>query len=645
MKLLCVQINHFMAISEARLELADRGLVLVQGENTDESSADSNGSGKSSIFDAICWCLYGTTARGETGDNIVNRTAGKNCLVACIVQDGDDTYTITRHRKHKTGKNSLTVWIDDVKTGARDLSKGTEKLTQAVVDQIIGCSPEVFCGAVYAGQEKMPDLPGMTDKQLKMLIEEASGATILEAAYKEANDRVNKLKKVQETISFIAIGNDREIASAKEMLAETHERSKQFESKRITAVKSLHEEGIILKGNIESTERAIATAGKAIIESKIEALDATIFGVKREQETDRKNVEVFDRASRDYSAAGIACKTAEKTVERVKKELDELDHKVGCPCRTCNRDFTEDDIEPSKKLAAAELATCESELDAARESLELALFAFKNAADARDKYRRTMTDVSAASAERASLQKRLHGIDTLEATLASYKRDLAMTVKQIKTKRDEPNPFVDQAAKLDAKLGAFTHQAVKLASDLDGAVKAVQIAEHVAKVFSPTGVRAFLLDEVTPFLNDQTAKYLGTLSDGHISATWTTLVKTAKGELKEKFSIEVDNENGGGTFGLISGGEKRKVRIACALALQDLVARRASKPIELFIGDEIDDALDDAGRERLMTILEEKARERGSVFVISHSDLKDWIRQSITVKKVGGKATIEEALV
>jgi DNA repair exonuclease SbcCD ATPase subunit len=163
-------------------------------------------------------------------------------------------------------------------------------------------------------------------------------------------------------------------------------------------------------------------------------------------------------------------------------------------------------------------------------------------------------------------------------------------------------------------------------------------------VFSPTGVRAFLLDEVTPFLNDQTAKYLGTLTDGHITATWTTLVKTAKGELREKFSIEVTSASAGETFKSISGGEKRKVRIACALALQDLVGRRASKPIELFIGDEIDDALDNAGRERLMTILEEKARDRGSVFVISHSDLKDWIRNTITVKKVDGKSTVEEAL-
>jgi DNA repair exonuclease SbcCD ATPase subunit len=162
-------------------------------------------------------------------------------------------------------------------------------------------------------------------------------------------------------------------------------------------------------------------------------------------------------------------------------------------------------------------------------------------------------------------------------------------------------------------------------------------------VFSPTGARGQILDEVTPYLNDKTATYLATLSDGNLRATWTTMIPNAKGELREKFGVTVENATGGKSFGLLSGGEKRKVRIATALALQDLVATRASKKIELFIGDEIDNALDPAGIERLMTILEEKARERGSVFMISHSDLKQWISQQLTViKDASGVSHIEE---
>ena len=62
------------------------------------------------------------------------------------------------------------------------------------------------------------------------------------------------------------------------------------------------------------------------------------------------------------------------------------------------------------------------------------------------------------------------------------------------------------------------------------------------------------------------------------------------------------------------------------------------------MGDEIDNALDAAGIERLTTILQEKAAERGTVFIISHTDLKDWVPQVMRVTKTGrGQSTIEEA--
>lgn len=52
---------------------------------------------------------------------------------------------------------------------------------------------------------------------------------------------------------------------------------------------------------------------------------------------------------------------------------------------------------------------------------------------------------------------------------------------------------------------------------------------------------------------------------------------------------------------------------------------RATKPINLWIADEIDYALDESGLERLMVVLDRKARERGTVLIISHqSGLKDW---------------------
>ncbi len=55
-------------------------------------------------------------------------------------------------------------------------------------------------------------------------------------------------------------------------------------------------------------------------------------------------------------------------------------------------------------------------------------------------------------------------------------------------------------------------------------------------------------------------------------AEWSTMESTKKGEWRDKFNISVRKIGASKTFQTIPspGGEKRKVRIACSLALQDL---------------------------------------------------------------------------
>ena len=179
-------------------------------------------------------------------------------------------------------------------------------------------------------------------------------------------------------------------------------------------------------------------------------------------------------------------------------------------------------------------------------------------------------------------------------------------------------------------------------AEIEEAKNNLTVFAELKKVFGSAGVRAHILDTITPLLNDRTARYLDILSDGKLSAVWTTLSMTKKGELRENFNISVKNAVGGGSFESLSGGEKRKVRVACCLALQEVVASRATKPIELFIADEVDHALDESGVERLIGVLTEKAETCGSLFVISHNPLRSWITNAIVVKKKNGFSEIVE---
>ncbi len=145
MKLTYLEINNFLGIGKVVLNLAERGLVAIQGVNNDDASTKSNGSAKSSLPDALCWVLYGVTARGETGDSIVNRTKGKDTKVELSIIDGN-LFTVTRYRKHKTGKNALRLTETDAGGTNHDLTQGTDKLTQETAALQISPKTQVVVG-------------------------------------------------------------------------------------------------------------------------------------------------------------------------------------------------------------------------------------------------------------------------------------------------------------------------------------------------------------------------------------------------------------------------------------------------------------------------------------------------------------------
>lgn len=645
MKIKKLLIENFLVLTSADIDMADRGLVLIQGLNAADSSANSNGAGKSSIADALCWAIYGTTARGESGDAVVNTKAGKNTRVEVIVEDDGVQYHIVRHRKHKTGKNGLQVKAVDG-WGEKDITKGTDKLTQEVVNKIVGASHEVFTGSIYAGQEAMPDLPSLTDKMLKVLIEEAAGVNALEAAYKKAREKATAVKADYDRSVQAKDGLELRHTAAVQQLTDLEAADAVWTSERDARV-------LAIDTNIRSVliPKAQALAAEAPpteiarVQGEIEAIDKKIAAVGAEATELRRLTTNQIKAQSDVGRLENDLKRAAAAIETARRQVAAAEHKVGCPCDSCGRALTETElgavVAASKKAVddalAAELAlhdTWNSAMTAAHEA-EKAVNAFKLG----------MTDVSAEVSLRSSLQAQLNALvakDTERKQLiARAQTDMAT----MKAEREAVSPFTPRVDAAKTNIENCRKLVVAAEAEVKRLQSVLEVEQEVVKVFAPAGVRARVLDEVTPYLNGQTSKYLSILSDGNITAEWSTLSMNKSGDVKERFAIDVSSSISAKTFKGLSGGEKRKVRVATALALQDLVSTRAAKPIELFIGDEIDDALDASGLERLMVILDEKAKERGSVFVISHNSLRDEISQVLTVERsAGGDTKIVETV-
>lgn len=643
-----LSIKNFLVIGEAEVDLHNCGLTLIEGRNEDDESANSNGAGKSSLVDALCWCLYGVTGRGVSGDAVINKKTKKECVVGVEVwTEGLNCYYIERGRKSSRIGNNLIVQhviVDgnDVGSGC-ELTKTTVADTQALVNELLGCSYEIFTSSIYAVQEKMPDLPALTDKALKTLIEEAAGIDKLqkasEIAHAKYQDCVRLTTETQGKIENLTseLSNNKKLLDDVVYEKETHIRNATIERAQQLRYKDL------LESELKKASALPVEAVEAIEKKKAEIqakIDEYSF-------IEAKGAEKQRLAMSAQSHCVMTKKEIEKEKEKIadlNKEINNLEAKIGTHCSECGKVYQAEDLETAKKAIESQIANKTKEVLKQIEDFKKQVAEAKVLAKDAEDFKKSMPNATELMSAMNELNERLKKNQDVQFQIDTQKRELQNLKKTIEateevTVKDE-TPYNKTIKTLEESIARLEKDKKERESEHEKYAEQQKIAEAVDELYSRKGIRAHILDTVTPFLNERTAFYLNTLSDGEITATWQTLTKTAKGDFKEKFSIDVQSVKGANCFAGLSGGEKRKVRVATSMALQDLVASRAKKPIDLYIADEVDHALDASGLERMMSILEEKAKQFGTALVISHNSLRDWIDNSIVVTKRDGISTV-----
>lgn len=156
MKIKKAEIQNFFSIGNIILELDQySGVILVKGENIDIPG--SNGSGKSSIFDAICWGLFGKSIRKSTEESMV-RYGTEECFVKLTLSDGSE---ITRTRK----PTSLSFVVDGTPRTQESASE-----TQKEIEKHIKSSYKTFLSSSVFGQHNNINLLDASPEMKRTII-------------------------------------------------------------------------------------------------------------------------------------------------------------------------------------------------------------------------------------------------------------------------------------------------------------------------------------------------------------------------------------------------------------------------------------------------------------------------------------------
>ena len=128
-KIKSLSVKNFMSVGNATqgIDFDRKDLTLVLGENLDLGGDGSrNGTGKTTIINALSYALYGQALTNIRKDNLVNKTNGKNMLVSLDFMINGQDYRIERGRK----PNVLKFYVNHEEQSATDEAQGDSRETQ-----------------------------------------------------------------------------------------------------------------------------------------------------------------------------------------------------------------------------------------------------------------------------------------------------------------------------------------------------------------------------------------------------------------------------------------------------------------------------------------------------------------------------------
>jgi len=172
-------VKNFMSVGNATqaVNFDRRDLTLVLGENLDLGGDDSgarNGTGKTTIINALSYALYGNALTNIKKDNLINKTNTKGMMVTIDFEVNGVDYRIERGRK----PGVMKFWISGNEKEITDDSQGDSRETQAEIERMLGMSHDMFKHIVALNTYTEPFLSLKANDQ-RTIIEQLLGITLL----------------------------------------------------------------------------------------------------------------------------------------------------------------------------------------------------------------------------------------------------------------------------------------------------------------------------------------------------------------------------------------------------------------------------------------------------------------------------------
>ena len=594
-----IRLNNFMSFGDEFVQLDNLGYVLVSGKNECPDDASlSNGSGKSSIWEGIVWALTGETIRGHK--SVVNLFGNDGAVVTLDFNVDDKNYVIQRSKDHSKLKSSLYISVDGQDISGKGIRDSEAILKQRLPD----LTSSLISSVIILGQGLPQRFSNNTPSGRKQVLEELSKSDFM---IEDLKQRVSERKNTLNNSLHETEKNVLTLSTKKDMLSkQLADVEKEIEALRSTDINQLRSECETVQQRITFIENEMRELSLDIEDDKrsVDSLKEAFYAKRTESAT--KVSQINASYSDQLTALSVDVATVGNDILTSKKELSRLKG-IKDVCPTCGQK-----IIGVTKPDTTELENHIKEL----EEKNILLQEQRSQLDKRKKAELEINDQN-FSAELNSLQQRVK--DTEKEIVVKDSKNKGLD-KEKETLSKQLLSIQHTIATVDADMASLQSKVVSLTNDISVTerellyynneqenTKAHVVAINKIETVIKRDFRGCLLKNVIDFIDNRAKKYAQVVFNNDLL------------EFKQEgnnISISFDNKE----YESLSGGEQKKLDVIIQLAIRDMLCHLINFSSNILVCDEIFDALDITGCQKVLDLISSDLEDISSVFIVTHRD-------------------------
>ena len=530
-----------------------------------------NGSGKSTILDALCYVLFSKPFRKVSKKQLVNSDNQKGASIECEFSIGKNHYKV--HRTIKTyGSQPFEIYINDKLVDQTGDSRDYQDFLET---NILKLNFKSFTQIVILGSSSFIPFMQLSGPQRREIIEDLLDIKIFSSMNVILKDKVNDNKtRVTELKYHIDLIKDKI----------------EVQRKFIDEIKQSNNEKI--DKNKEEIEKTQATILRS--RQKTETLEAQ---VKELQE------KIKDKNKLQNKLGSITAmeESMEAKIKQLKKDIQFYETHDECP--TCNQTIGKELKEKNTKKKEEKLVEVQQGLVELGKKYEEINEKVAHALNISDLVSSKQTEHSKESANITALNSYITKLNEENISLGSDRKDVS---------------------KENKKLATLTRQLTDGKKKQEELVHEKTLYEVAGILLKDQGIKTKIIKQYVPIINKLVNKYLAAMDFFVNFELDENFSENIKSRHRDEF-----------TYDSFSEGEKMRIDLALLFTWRAIARMKNSTNTNLLILDEVFDAsLDNNGCDEFLKILHQLGNDQ-NVFVISHKGdiLSDKFRSTIRFEK------------